>query len=143
MTSTTRLYTETLNRLTQARLRPTRQRIALAQLLFIQGNRHVTAEQLHEEAVANGVRVSLATVYNALHQFTAVGFLQQVVVNSGCTYFDTNVATHYHFLHEESGTLSDIPVDTIRLEALPAAPQDTKISQVDIIIRLRAISRVE
>ncbi|HEX2647790.1 MAG TPA: transcriptional repressor, partial [Candidatus Dormibacteraeota bacterium] len=58
-----------LGRLRAARLRPTRQRLALARLLLENGNRHVTAEQLHSEALAAGIPVSLATVYNTLHQF--------------------------------------------------------------------------
>src|ERR1700680_4045192 len=94
-------------RLRKAGLRPTRQRLALAQLLFASGNRHVTAESLHEEAAGAGVPVSLATVYNTMHQFTAAGLLRQVTVDGSRTYFDTNIGEHHHFYCEDDGTLLD------------------------------------
>jgi Fur family iron response transcriptional regulator len=119
-----------------ARLRPTRQRLALARLLFDKGDRHVTAEQLHGEAVAASVPVSLATVYNTLHQFIAAGLLREVVVNPGRSYFDTNISDHHHFLLEESGRLVDIPGDRIDVSNVPAPPAGTAIRRVDVIIRV-------
>ena len=97
-----------LARLRDAKLRPTKQRLALAKLLFEPGDHHVTAEILFEQAQAAGVKVSLATVYNTLHQFTTAGLLREVVVNSACTYFDTNITGHHHFFFEDSGELIDI-----------------------------------
>jgi Fur family transcriptional regulator, iron response regulator len=131
-----RPFSNALERLRQVRLRPTRQRLALARLLFDKGNRHVTAEQLHGEATEAAVRVSLATVYNTLHQFTAAGLLNEVVVEPGRSYFDTNVDDHHHFFFEESGQLQDIPGDTLLVSALPQAPAGTSIRRVDVIIRL-------
>src|SRR5581483_4330848 len=95
-------------RLRAAGLRPTRPRVALAGLLFAHGNRHVTAEMLHAEAAKAGVKVSLATVYNALHQFTEAGLLRQVVVDAARSYFDTNTGEHQHFFCEDDGRLVDI-----------------------------------
>jgi Fur family transcriptional regulator, iron response regulator len=83
--------------LRQVGLRPTRQRMALGWILFAKGDRHLTAEMLYEEATKAKVPVSLATVYNALHQFTEVGLLRQVAVDGSKTYFDTNVSDHHHF----------------------------------------------
>ena len=122
--------------LRQAGLRPTRQRVALAHLLFAGGDRHVTAEMLHEEALARKVRVSLATVYNTLHQFTAVGMLREVAVEGAKAYFDTNTSNHYHFFCEHSGKLLDIATGSIRIEGLPEAPEGTVISRVDVLVRL-------
>ncbi len=131
-----RPFSNALERLRRVGLRPTRQRLALARLLFDKGNRHVTAEQLHGEATEAAVRVSLATVYNTLHQFTTAGLLNEVVVEPGRSYFDTNVADHHHFFFEESGHLQDIPGDTLLVSALPQAPSGTAIRRVDVIIRL-------
>lgn len=117
-------------------MRPTRQRVALAHLLFAGGDRHVTAELLHEEALARKVRVSLATVYNTLHQFTAVGMLREVAVEGAKAYFDTNTSNHYHFFCEHSGRLLDIATGSIRIEGLPEAPEGTVISRVDVLVRL-------
>jgi len=135
---TVRPFSNALERLRRVGLRPTRQRLALARLLFDQGNRHVTAEQLHGEASAASVRVSLATVYNTLHQFTAAGLLNEVVVESGRSYFDTNVDDHHHFFFEDSGRLQDIPGDTVLVSEMPEAPSGTAIRRVDVIIRLGA-----
>jgi Fur family iron response transcriptional regulator len=104
--------------------------------LFENGDRHVTAEGLHEEALAAGVPVSLATVYNTLHQFTAAGLLREIVVDATRSYFDTNTSEHHHFFHEHSGRLEDIPGDQIVVSDLPAAPHGTQISRVDVIVRV-------
>ena len=129
-------YGNAMDRLKAVRLRPTRQRLALARLLFDRGDRHVSAEQLHGEALAAAVRVSLATVYNTLHQFTALGMLREVVVEPGRSYFDTNVSDHHHFFYESTGVLQDIPGEAIRLPILPTPPDRTAVSRVDVIVRL-------
>lgn len=122
-----------------ANLRPTKQRIALAQLLFVDGNRHITAERLHGEAMEAGVTVSLATIYNNLHQFTAAGLLREVVVDSSRSYFDTNVSAHHHFFHEDTGTLEDIPDSALNVDSIPSLPEGTEISSVDVIVRVSNI----
>jgi Fur family transcriptional regulator, iron response regulator len=127
-----------LERLRAAGLRPTRQRIALARLLFDGCERHVTAEQLHGEAVAAKIPVSLATVYNTLHQFTAAGLLREVVVEPGRSYFDTNAADHHHFFCESSGVLQDIPGQGVVVSGLPLPPDGTAIQRVEVIVRVRS-----
>jgi Fur family iron response transcriptional regulator len=131
-----RPYSNALELLRTAKLRPTRQRLALARMLFEKGDRHVTAEQLHGEAQAASVRVSLATVYNTLHQFISAGLLREVVVDPGRSYFDTNVSDHHHFFHVDSGHLQDIPGERVGVAELPAPPSGTKIRRVDVIIRV-------
>jgi len=122
--------------LRSAGLRPTRQRVALAELLFARGDRHVTAERLHEEAVSNDVPVSLATVYNTLHQFTEAGLLREVAVEGAKTYFDTNTSNHCHFFCEGDGVLMDIPTEELRVEGLPEPPAGMEVSRVDVLVRL-------
>ncbi|NIJ42167.1 Fur family iron response transcriptional regulator [Parvibaculum indicum] len=136
-----RPYAQTLSRLRSSGLRPTRQRLALGRLLFDGGDRHVTAEALHEEAQKAGVSVSLATVYNTLHQFTEAGLLREVVVDSSRTYFDTNVDDHHHFFFEDDGRLMDISGEEIGIERLPSAPEGTDIARVDVIVRLQGASQ--
>jgi Fur family iron response transcriptional regulator len=129
-------FADALARLKTVGLRPTRQRLALAKLLFDRGDHHITAEQLHAGARAAGVKVSLATVYNTLHQFKDVGLLREVVVEPGRSYFDTNMRAHHHFFHEGRAQLVDIPDTDLRMSALPTPPDGTEISQVDVIIRV-------
>ena len=125
------------DRLRKAGLRPTRQRLALAQLLFARGDRHVTAEGLHEEAVTAGMPVSLATVYNTMHQFTEAGLLREVTVDSSRTYFDTNTGNHHHFYCEDDGTLMDISGDAIAVAGVPVPPPGAQVDRVDVIVRLK------
>ncbi|WP_119461549.1 iron response transcriptional regulator IrrA [Rhodospirillaceae bacterium SYSU D60014] len=133
---TNRPFARVLDRLKAVGLRPTRQRLALARLLFEQGDRHVSAEQLHDEALQANVRVSLATVYNTLHQFTTLGMLREVVVEPGRSYFDTNISDHHHFFFEDDGQLQDIPGERVELARLPEPPAGTQVRRVDVIVRL-------
>ena len=118
-------------------LRPTRQRVGLGWLLFAKGDRHVTAEMLFEEALKARLPVSLATVYNTLHQFTQSGLLREIAVDGAKTHFDTNTGNHYHFFIEEENTIVDIQEANIAVSALPTPPEGMEISRVDVIIRLR------
>jgi Fur family iron response transcriptional regulator len=129
---------QAMARLRAAGLRPTRQRIELAGLLFARGHRHVTAEALHEEAARGGAPVSLATVYNTLHQFTEAGLLRQVAVDASRSYFDTNIGNHQHFYCEDDGQLIDIPGEYIEVLGVPAAPTGMEVDRVDVVVRVRA-----
>ena len=124
-------------RLRHAGLRPTRQRVELASLLFNSCDRHVTAESLHDEVSDAGVKVSLATVYNTLHQFTQAGLLRQVIVDSSRSYFDTNTGDHQHFFLESEGMLIDIPGETIAVAGVPAPPPGLSVDRVDVVVRVR------
>jgi Fur family transcriptional regulator, iron response regulator len=124
--------------LRRAGLRPTRQRVSLAVLLFGNGDRHVTAEMLHEEAVRAGGRVSLATVYNTLHQFKRAGLLREIAIGGQRAYFDTNTSNHNHYFVEGEARLMDIPGDSIRVDGVPEPPEDLKISHIDVVVRLVA-----
>jgi Fur family transcriptional regulator, iron response regulator len=124
-------------KLRNAGLRPTRQRVALAGLLFRHGHRHVSAEALHDEAAKAGIPVSLATVYNTLHQFTEAGLLRQVVVDAARSYFDTNIGEHQHFYCADEGELIDIPQGSIAVAGVPAPPKGTEVERVDVVVRIR------
>ena len=132
-----RPFTKALRLLKGAKLRPTQQRLALAKLLLEGEHRHVTAERLHGDASAANIRVSLATVYNTLHQFTNAGLLREVVVEPGRSYFDTNTSNHHHFFNVDRGELIDIPGDTLSVGSLPPAPKGTNVSRIDIIVQVR------
>ncbi len=129
--------TDVEKRLRNAGLRPTRQRKALADLLFAKGDRHLTVEELHAEALAADVPVSLATVYNTLHQFTEAGLLRVLAVESSKTYFDTNVSDHHHFYLENENEVLDIPMNNLSIDNVPDIPEGMEIAHVDVVIRLR------
>ena len=117
-------------------LRPTRQRQLLAELLFGGHDRHVSAEVLHAEALAKGEHVSLATVYNTLHQFKSAGLVRELAIDASRAYFDTNTSNHNHFFVEAGGELLDIPSDNIRVDGLPRPPAGMRISHIDVVVRL-------
>ena len=132
-----RPYSHIIDSLRSAGLRPTRQRLALTKLLFDGPDRHVTAEMLHCEALAAGVPVSLATVYNTLHQLNKAGLLREIVVEVGRSYFDTNISSHHHIFNEDSRQLTDIAADQIHLTGLPKVADGQEINRVDVILRVR------
>jgi Fur family transcriptional regulator, iron response regulator len=131
-----------LNKLRRSGLRPTPQRLAIGKLLFDRGNRHVTAESLQEEAKTNDCKVSLATIYNTLHQFTEAGLLRQIIVDPTRAYFDTNTTSHHHFFHEDTLVLEDIPGERVTVQIdgrnpfSATAPAGKKITEVGVIIRI-------
>ena len=126
------------NWLASALLRPTKQRMALAEALVGDGHhRHVTAESLFERVQTTGGRVSLATVYNTLRAFCDAGLLQEVTVDGSRSYFDTNTHDHPHFYWEDTHELTDAPVDQLKIMQLPEVPEGAEIASVDVIIRLR------
>jgi Fur family transcriptional regulator, iron response regulator len=124
-------------KLREAGLRPTRQRVALGWMLFGRGDRHISAEGLHEEATKARVPVSLATVYNTLHQFKEAGLLRQVAMEGSKTYFDTNTSNHHHFFVEGEDRMIDIPGAALDVANLPTPPDGMEIARVDVIVRLR------
>lgn len=118
-------------------LRPTRQRLRLAELLFSKGHRHISAEALHEEAVDDGAAVSLATVYNTLHQFTEAGLLRALTMDATKTYFDTNTSDHHHFYIASENRVVDVPGSHLAVTNLPEPPEGMEVERVDVIVRLR------
>lgn len=139
---TTHMATDTAGKnvtdmLRTAGLRPTRQRVSLAELLYSKGDRHISAELLHEEAVAADVPVSLATVYNTLHQFTEVGLLREVAIDGNKTYFDTNTSDHHHFFIEGENRVIDIPGEGVGIGRLPQVPDGMEVVRVDVVVRVR------
>jgi Fur family iron response transcriptional regulator len=124
--------------LRHAGLRPTRQRVELGSVLFAKGDRHISAEDLHAEAELAGVRVSLATVYNALHQFTEAGLLREVAIDGTRTYFDTNVSDHHHFFVEGEGQLIDMR-GGVGIADLPKPPEGTEIVAIEVVVRVRRL----
>jgi len=123
--------------LRSAGLRPTRQRLSLGTLLFDGVDRHVTAEMLHEQAILASVPVSLATVYNTLHQFTRAGLLREVAVDGAKSYFDTNTSDHHHFYLEDENSLMDIEGGAISVSGLPSAPAGMEVTHIDVVVRVK------
>jgi Fur family transcriptional regulator, iron response regulator len=124
-----------------AGLRPTRQRLALARILFNGMDRHICAETLFDEAVKAKLSVSLATVYNTLKQFRQAGLLREVAIEGDRNYYDTNTSNHFHFFDEEMRELHDLDADQLKLVGLPTPPAGREIDRIDVIVRLKPVSK--
>lgn len=122
-----------------AGVRPTRQRVALAGLLFKQ-HRHITAEELYIEATSTGTRLSLATVYNTLRHFRDAGLVRELALEGTKTYFDTNTSHHHHFYIEDEHRIIDVPEGSVALRRMPEAPNGMSITGVEVIVRVRSRS---
>jgi Fur family iron response transcriptional regulator len=123
--------------LRRAGLRPTRQRQVLCSLLFATGGRHVTAAMLHAEAIAAGIHLSLATVYNTLNQFTDAGLLRQIGVDGSITFFDTNPTEHHHFFVDHENRLLDVPEPGVLIDPLLEPLPGYEIAGIDVVVHLR------
>jgi Fur family iron response transcriptional regulator len=134
-----RPYSKPLEQLSSVGLRPTSQRMILAKLLFDGTRRHVTAEMLHDEVLKSQKKVSLATIYNTLHLFTKLGLLREIIVDSDCSYFDTNTTNHHHFYREDTRELIDIDESDIQIGHLPKPPEGSQITRVDMVVRTKTI----
>ncbi len=127
------------DKLRHAGLRPTRQRMTLARLLFNGCDRHISAEGLYEEARKSRAGVSLATVYNTLHQFKDAGLIREVAIEGERSYYDTKMSNHFHFLDEETGELTDIDPEALEISGIPSAPEGRIVDRVDVIVRLKKL----
>ncbi len=130
-------------RLRRVGLRPTRQRVSLGWVLFARGDRHISAEMLYEEAMKEKIPVSLATIYNTLHQFTQAGLLRELAIDGAKTFFDTDSSEHHHFVVDGENTVIDIPAEAVDVAALPEPPTGYEIARVDVVVRLRKIEAAE
>ncbi|MDG1997187.1 MAG: Fur family transcriptional regulator [Emcibacteraceae bacterium] len=131
-----RPFSKALKCLQDVGIRPTRQRLALAKILFDGDNRHVTAEALYNEVSGTGAKVSLATIYNTLHQFMDAGLLKEVMIDSNRKYFDTNITDHHHIFMSEDELLVDLPLGELTLSTLPSVPKGKKISSINVVVHM-------
>ena len=126
-------------KLRQAGLRPTKQRMIIADILFNGTNRHFTAENLQNDIISSGKQMSLATVYNCLNKFKNVGLIKKIETLGEPSIFDTNVTNHHHFMDEETGELIDFSSDNISLRSCPQTPQGYERNGLDIIIKIKKV----
>ena len=115
---------------------PTHQRIQIANVLFERGE-HLTADRILSLVNVRYAESSKATVYNTLKLFVEKGLIRELKVDSTCVMYDPNTEPHHHFHDVETGRLTDIPADEVRLAGMPTLPPGTVVEGVDIIIRTR------
>lgn len=115
----------------------TSQRVALAEIMFARPQ-HLSADALLELARAAGVRVSKATVYNTLNLFAECGVVREVNVDGSRVYYDSTTHPHHHLFNMDTGELTDLPEESVRLAAMPPLPDDTEAVGVDVVVKVRS-----
>ena len=131
-------FNRAINTLKSNNIRPTKQRMILAKILFEKGRRHVSAEELYDEVRKDDRKISLATVYNSLKQFSSLGLIREIVVDQNKSLYCTNNESHYHLYIEDEGKIVDIPTKNIDLN-IPSIPACLKLHNIDVIVRIRTL----
>jgi Fur family peroxide stress response transcriptional regulator len=125
-----------LERLRKAGLRPTRQRLALAKILFANGSRHVTPESLYTEAKGKRVNLSLATVYNCLETLVQCNLVRVVNFERAPTRYCPHLHPHAHFHDESTGATHDIELPDQLLASIKAVlPAGYSADAIEITFR--------
>jgi len=131
-------FNKAIQTLKRHNIRPTKQRMILAKILFEKGRRHISAEELYDEVKQDDRKISLATIYNSLKQFSALGLIREIVVDQNKSLYCTNNESHYHLYIEDEGKIVDIPTKNVDLN-IPSIPACLKLHNIDVIVRIRTI----
>ena len=131
-------YSKAIKKLLNNGIRPTKQRMILARLLFENGDRHISAEEIYIELKKQDRKISLATIYNTLKQFTNIGLLKEITIDQNKSIYCTNHDAHYHILIEDENKIIDIPQKNIDLN-IPQIPACLSLHNIDIIVRVRTL----
>ena len=135
-------FNKAINKLKLNGIRPTKQRMILAKILFENGKRHVSADSLFEEVRKEDRKISLATIYNTLKQFTNIGLLREIVVDQNKSLYCTNKESHYHLYIEDEDKVVDIPTKNVNLD-IPQIPACLKLHNIDVIVRIRTLKELK
>ena len=118
-------------------LRPTRQRIMIATLIFSGTHRHIIPESFADEITRHYGHIAIGTIYNTLRQFCDAGLLAQLSGLGDRLVYDTNLTCHHHFLDVDTGALTDVPAGQIGISGLPHLPDGFSLDAVDVTIRIK------
>ena len=131
-------YNSAINKLEKNGIRATKQRRVLAKLIFDKGKRHISADNLFDEVKKEERKISMATVYNTLKQFTTLGLIREIVVDQNKSLYCNNNQSHYHLYIEDEGKVIDIPTQNIDLN-IPSIPACLQLHNIDVIVRIRTL----
>ena len=131
-------YSRALKKIEESGIRPTKQRRILAKLIFEKGDRHISAENLFDEVKKEDRKISMATIYNPLKQFTSLGLIREIVVDQNKSLYCNNNKSHYHLYIEDEGKIHDIPTKNINLD-IPSIPACLSLHNIDVIVRVRSL----
>ena len=131
-------YNSAISKLEKNGIRATKQRRVLAKLIFDKGKRHISAENLYDEVKKEERKISMATVYNTLKQFTNLGLIREIVVDQNKSLYCNNNQSHYHLYIEDEGKVIDIPTKNIDLD-IPSIPACLQLHDIDVIVRIRTL----
>jgi Fur family iron response transcriptional regulator len=127
-----------IDKLREAGLRPTRQRVKICKLLY---NRETTfhftindlVKKISEEV---DEKISLATVYNTVHALKTKGYLKEISINTDRSYFDTNISHHHHFFDKSTEELIDLSDEDVEKIQIKKSLLGKKISSVEVLVKV-------
>ena len=131
-------FNQAIKKLSNIGIRPTKQRMILAKLLFENGDRHISAEEIFDELKKDNRKISLATIYNTLKQFTDIGLLREINIDQKKSIYCTNHDPHYHLYIEDENKILDIPQKNIDLN-IPQIPACLSLHSIDVIVRINTL----
>ncbi len=122
--------------LSERGVRPSAQRVAVARYV-LNTEEHPSAERVLSKVRADFPHVSRATVYNTLHLFVEKGLLRELRLAGGSVVFDPNLDRHHHFIDEETGSIRDIPWESVRVSRIDDFPE-LEVNDYEVVLRGRA-----
>ena len=123
-------------KLHQAGLRLTSQRLKIAEILFLGSPKHFTAEHVYKIIKKQNLNISLATIYNTLRDFSRKKLINEINFDPGKNWYDTRLDDHHHFYNKKTQKLIDIKKSEISLKEMPNPPKGCKINKYDVIIEI-------
>jgi Fur family iron response transcriptional regulator len=124
---------EIIERLETSGVNATAQRIAIGKYVLSEAE-HPTADDVKLWADKNFPKMSLATVYNTLNILVEAKLLKEFKFpHTGKVVYDSNITKHHHFYDEDTGIVSDIPLDQV--EVLTKLKRTYNITDIEVVIR--------
>ena len=114
----------------------TLQRLAIAQTMFAEPT-HLSADQILDKSQKLIPEISRATVYNSLKIFKEKGLIRELTIEPGKTIFDSNTNHHYHLYNKDTGEMTDIPADDIKVSGVPKLSKNLELEEIEVIFHIR------
>lgn len=125
--------------LRQHGIQPTPQRLAVAEVVLDRKG-HPSAEEVWAQVRRKCPTISRATVYNTLNLFVKRGLLKLQILKEGTAVFDAQVHPHHHFIDDATGTVYDVPWDSLEVKGADYL-RDFEIRELQVVLRGRKRKR--
>lgn len=99
---------------------------------------HPTAESIHAAAKSHMETISLKTVYQTLHELTAMGEISALDLGTGMIRFDPNTDdVHHHLVCRSCGKVRDLHADFSTVTVPTGADEGFDVGDAEVVFRGR------